>query len=160
MSGRDDLEELHALAASISEDAHGWRAHRRQRAHATAQARAQAELIAPINRRKRHRWIAGSVVGVLVVVGAALVITHQPAAPAAKPSLTIVTVRHEPADVRVGQTAAVELTAQGRSANVFACEGLYDSEQMGSIPGQEGLAWRAGYLAACSHAASADGNAG
>jgi len=151
MTGRDDLNELHALAASISEDAHGWRAHRRQRALSAAQARIEAEAIAPVKRRKRHRWVAGAVVGVLALTAVVLVVTHKPARPASQPKRTIVTARHVPPPVRAGQAAAIQLADQGLTANIFACQSWYESQQLGDVPGQQTAAWRAGYLSACAH---------
>jgi hypothetical protein len=160
MTGRDDLEELHALAASISEDAHGWRAQRRQRARTAVLARVEADAVAPIKRRKRHRWVAAAAVGVVAITAAVLVISHRPGPPAARPHRTILTERHLPGDVRVGHQAALQLSSQGRGINVFACEGLYDSERMAEVAGQQSATWRAGYLAACSHAGTPDAKGG
>jgi hypothetical protein len=149
---RDDLNELQALAASISEEAHGWRAHRRQRAVAHAQKRAAEEIEAPGRRRRRHRLIASASVGVIAVAATVLVVTHHPSQPAPAPKRTIVTVRHLPAPVRAGQEAALQLTQQGRIPNIFACQSLYESQRLAAVPGQQGGGWRMDYLDACAHA--------
>jgi hypothetical protein len=146
---RDDLNELHALAASISEERHGWRAHRRARAEAAARRRAEAEAKAPGRRRRRHRWIAGVAVAVVAIAGTVLIVVHLPGKPAPKPKRTVVHVHNLPTSVRVGQNAAARLSQQGLPPNIFACQGLYESEHMAAVPGQQGAAWRADYLQAC-----------
>jgi cytochrome c-type biogenesis protein CcmH/NrfG len=150
MTGRNDLDELQALAASIAEDTHGWRAHRRGRAHAAARRRLEAEMVAPVKRRRRHRWLAAGTVALVAVVATFLVVTHKPSQPAPAQKRTIVTVRHMPSQVRVGQDAAIALHQLGRDANVFACEGWYESQHLASVPSQAASTWRAGYLQACA----------
>lgn len=156
MTGRSELDELHALAASISHEAKGWRAHRRQRSQAAARRRAEAEMAAPIKRRKRHRLLAGLMVGVVAVTAAVLVITHKPAPPAPAPQRTSVVVRHLPAAVRAGRTAGIQLASQGRTPNIFACQNAYAAGGLGDVPAQQTATWRADYLAACADATGAD----
>ncbi|MBV9487287.1 MAG: hypothetical protein JO246_14665 [Frankiaceae bacterium] len=146
---REDLEELHALAASISAEHRGWRAHRRARADEAARRRAEAEALAPIKRRRRHRWVAFVAVALIAAVGGVLIVMHLPGKPAPKPKRTVVHVHHLPSSTRVGQYAATRLAQQGVPPNVFACQGLYESEQMATVPGQQGAQWRADYLQAC-----------
>jgi hypothetical protein len=157
---RDDLDELHALAASISDEAHGWRAHRRQRAAAHAQARAEEERIAPGRRHRRHQRIAFGLIGLFAAGAAAFVLTHRPGHAAPPPKRTIITIHHQPRPVQVGQAAAVQLGLQGRTADIFACQLYYDSQHLAAVPGQDTQAWRADYLAACSTITSTDPSGG
>lgn len=152
MTGRDDLDELHALAASIADEAHGWRAHRRKRAHDAAQARVEAEMVAPIRRRRLHRWIAGAAVVVVVLVAAGYLVTHRAGRPATAPTRDVVAARHAPSEVKAGQAAAVQLQSLGRLPNLFSCQGWYDEQRLAAVPGQATSAWRAGYLRACADA--------
>lgn len=150
MTGRDDLNELHALAESIAEEAHGWRAHRRTRSYAAARRRLEAEMVAPVKRRRRHRWVAVGFVAVIVVVAVLFVVTHKPSKPAPAQQRTLVTVRHLPPEVRLGQDAAIALHKLGRSANIFSCEAWYETQQLAQVPAQATSTWRAGYLNACA----------
>jgi ferric-dicitrate binding protein FerR (iron transport regulator) len=150
MTGRDDLDELHALAASISENTHGWRAHRKVRAQAASERRLEAAMVAPVKRRRSHRWIAAIGVCVVVVCAVLLVTTYHPAKPAPAPSRTAGTVKRETPEARIGHQAGVELASQGRLPNEFACQGWYDDRSLGSVPQQRSASWVAGYLAACS----------
>jgi hypothetical protein len=149
---RDDLEELHALAASISDDRRGWRAHRREKAEAAARRRLQAEMLKPIKRRRQHRWVAGAVVALLVSAGVVLIVIHLPGRSAPAPKRTILQVNHLSAAERAGQNAAVHLVQLGQPPNVFACQQLYDTQHMGSVFGQQGQAWHDDYLNACINA--------
>jgi hypothetical protein len=159
MTGRDDLDELQALAASISEETQGWRAHRRQRAVAAAQARNEAVLVAPVKRRKKHRWIAASVVSVIVLIGAGLAVVFWPN-PSKTPRLHVAPQVKTASYVRIGRRAAAEIVAQGRIANLFSCESIFDTERLGFALHHQSAAWRTGYLTACSNAATANGGNG
>lgn len=152
MTGRTDLDELHALAASISENTDGWRAHRKVRANAAAQRRLEAEMVAPVKRRRSHRWIASAAVGVVALCAVLLVVTHHPAAPAQAPTRTAEIVKHESPEARIGHQAGIAIAQQGRLPNEFACQAWYDDQSLGNVPQQRSATWVAGYLAACSAA--------
>jgi hypothetical protein len=146
---RDDLTELQELASSIADERRGWRAKRRAKSSAAARRRLEAEMHEPVKRRRRHRWVAGLVVSAMVVAGAVLIVVRLPGKAAPKPLRTTVVVNHLPGAVKVGQAAAARLTGLGQVPNIFACQSLYDTEDMGSVAGQGGSAWRADYLQAC-----------
>jgi hypothetical protein len=150
MTGRNDLDELHALAASIAEETHGWRAHRRVRAQAAEQRRVEAAMVAPVKRRRSHRWIAAGAVGVAVLCAALVVVMHHPAKPATPPGRTADVGKQESSQVRLGHQAGIAISSQGRLPNEFACQGWYDAQSLASVPQQRALAWVTGYLAACS----------
>jgi hypothetical protein len=159
MSGRDDLDELHALAASISEDAKGWRAHRRQRAHTAAQAKVEAELVAPVKRRNRHRLVAAGVLGVIVLVGIGLIVVFWPKAHVAPHHRAVVTTITSP-EVLAGRQAALQIASQGRIPDVFSCEGMYASAGSAASSASHSAAWRAGYLQACLRTGRGDAGDG
>jgi hypothetical protein len=158
---RDDLDELQALAASISEESTGWRERRRHRAITAAQARTEAVLVAPVKRRRKHRWIAAAIVASLVIAGGVVGLFFLPtktAAPAATPPAPV--SRQAPTYVKAGRQGASELSSQGQIPNEFACQRLYGTEQLASVPGQQTAQWQAGYVATCSGSVSADGGTG
>jgi hypothetical protein len=155
MTGRDDLGELHALAAEISDDAHGWRAHRRHRALERAEKRSFEASVAPVMRRKRHRAVAGAVVVLVAaaLVGAGLEI-HRSSHHHAPPTKSVTQVPgYQLADIRAGRQAAQELSSQGRIANVFSCEAWFDAHHLVVASGQSMSGFHAGFLHACTNAA-------
>lgn len=155
MTGRDDLGELQALAAEISDEAHGWRAHRRHRALDRAEKRLREQAAAPLKRRKRHRMLAGAVVGVIAIglVGAGVEI-HRSTHHHTPPAKSVKNVPgHQLADIRAGRQAAQDLSSQGRAANVFSCEAWFDTHNVVVGPGQSWSGFHAGFLHACTNAA-------
>jgi len=156
MTGKHDRSELHALATAISEEAHGRRAHRRQRALKHAELRRYEATHAPVKRRNRHRAIAGSVVVLFAVglAGTGIEIyrgSHHHVPPAK--SVTNVPGVALP-DIRAGRQAAQDITSQGTFPNVFSCQAWYDSHQLVIAPGESPVGFHAGFIHACTNAAS------
>jgi hypothetical protein len=163
MTGRDDLGELHALAAAISEDAHGKRKQRHERAELRAQRRIEAELLHPGRRRRRHRIVAGSVVFVvaigLLVAGVQIHHhAHSHRAQLAPVSETVPAIQLP--DVRAGRQAAADIASQGRATDVFSCQQWFDSHGFGTDPTTSALGWHAEFMKVCTNAASAVGSDG
>jgi hypothetical protein len=157
MTSRDDLGELHALAEAISQDAHGWRRQRRERAVLRAERRREAELLAPGRRRKRHRRVAAAAV---MLVAIALVITgltirHQSHRHVARlPSIAETVPAYQLADVRAGREAAAAIAAQGRASDVFSCQQWFDSHGFATDPTAVGAGWHEEFMKACLSASS------
>lgn len=150
MARHDDLAELHALAASIAQDADGWRARHRRRAADVAELRAGATVTAPVRRHRRHRLVAGAVLGVAAAAAAAAVAL---AGPAARPPVAHAARAADPAPAgsRLGRQAAMTLVQQGRNPDPFACEVLFD--QLHLAPTNQAAAFRSDYLTACADGA-------
>jgi hypothetical protein len=154
MTGRDDLDELHSLAASISEDAHGIRQRRRRRSVERAQARALEDLTAPVKHRFRRRVILAAALLVLVlgvvtvaVVRQQLVQPRTPPRPAPRTA-----TRTLPPYEQTGRQAAADIARQGRSADVFSCQAWYDQHDLAATPADQAAAWHAGFITACTDA--------
>jgi hypothetical protein len=163
MTGRDDLRELHELAAAISDDAHGKRAQRRARALLREQRRAEAELLAPGRRRRQHRLIAGAVVGAVAIgLGIAGVQVHNDAHHH-RPRLASVAETvpaYQLASVRAGRQAAADIAAQGRAADLFSCQQWFDSHGLASQLATLPPGWHDEFIKACTNAASTVGSDG
>ena len=96
MTGREDLSELQALAEEISDAKHGRRTNRRDRALERAEKRLHDAARAPIKRRRRHRVLAGSFVGLvaLSLVGVGIEI-HRSSYHHTPPAKSVTNVRSE-----------------------------------------------------------------
>jgi hypothetical protein len=160
LTARDDLDELQALAESISEHASTWRERRQQRHHAAATARLEARLAAPVRRRVRHRRLTAAAVAVVLLVTAGVLFAMRPSGAPPPPRRHAPLAANTPDDVVVGRAAARELLSRGLAPSVFSCQSLYDTDGLGTVPGQQGGTWRAGYLAACSGAVGAASDSG
>jgi hypothetical protein len=156
MTGRSELDELNALAESISADAKGWRERRRDRISEHRSRRFLAESQAPRLRRWRHRLMA---IGALLVVGIGFgtwgVISHQEnKVPHTTPPTPVTSVPgYSLPFVKAGRVAAKGLASKGLAPNEFACEGWYESNQLGNLPGQAGPTWHAAFLHYCETSA-------
>jgi hypothetical protein len=162
MTTRPELEELNALAASISAEATGWRERRRRWSAAHRERRFLAESLAPGRRRRRHRMMAAAaVIAIGVGFGAWGVVSHYanqvPKAKAIKP----VTATHgyDLPWVSAGRHAAQGLAAQGRAANPYSCQSWYDANHFSFVGGETGDPWHDGFIRACASTANgADGS--
>jgi hypothetical protein len=155
MTGRDDLDELKALAAAISDDKHGWRAHRRHRAIDRAERRLREEAAKPLKRRKRHRAIAGAFVALVAVgLAGAGVEVYRSSHHHTPPAKSVQNVPgHQLADIQAGRQASQDIAAAGMLANVFSCESWFESHHIVVAPGQSWNGFHAGFLHACTNAA-------
>ncbi len=157
MADRDGLDELHSLAEAISQDAHGWRQHRRERALARAHQRLEAQMLAPTKRRGRHRMLAASVV---VVFAAALAIAglqirqHARHHPPPLPSIADTVPGYQLPDVRAGREAAAALAAEGRASDVFSCQQWFDSHGFGTNPTTSSIGWHEVFMRSCLNTSS------
>ena len=148
MPARDDLEELHALAATIADDVSEYRQQRKERTDDLIRSRTETVMTAPVRRRRRHRGVAAASVGVLVLgAGIALAVVgqsqHQP--PAHHP----VTNQPEAGTPQAGGYAAGQsLTSAGRSADVFACLAAASTATRAAPP-NEAASIRSAYISAC-----------
>jgi hypothetical protein len=106
-------------------------------------------MVAPVKRRKRHRWIAVAGVVAVAVVAMVVVVIHRPGSPAPAQHHARA-ARDVPAQVRVGHAAATALHQLGRTANVFSCQSWYEWQQLAAVPAQRTTTWHAGYLQACA----------
>jgi hypothetical protein len=163
MTGRDDLDELQVLAATISDDARGWRRHRRERVALRREGRTLAELTAPARRRKKHRIVAA--VGV-VAIAAGLVVAglqirhHARSHPPHLPSVSGTVPGSGLPDVRAGRQAAADINAEGRVTDVFSCQQWFDSQGYDSDVLAVAAGWHEGFMRVCMNAPSRTGSDG
>jgi hypothetical protein len=152
MTGRSELDELNALAESISADAKGWRERRRERSAEHRERRFHSESQAPRLRRWRHRLFAITAV-LLIGVGFGTwgVISHQEnKVPKAAPPKPVTSVPgYSLPYVKAGRVAAEKLTSQGLTLNEFDCEGWYETNRLGDVAGQAGPVWHEGFMRSC-----------
>lgn len=152
MTGRPELDELQTLAESISAEAKGLRAYRRRRTLEHRERRFRAESESPKRQRRRHRMAAA---GVLFLLGIGFgtwgIVVHAENKVAKSTPPTPVTSIHGYSlpYVSAGRRAAEGLAAQGRAANIFDCQSWYDMYRLGTVDGQAGPAWHAGFMRAC-----------
>lgn len=152
MTGRSELDELNALAESISADAKSWRERRRDRHAEARERRFRAEGQAPRVRRWRHRLITIAALA-LIGIGFATwgVISHQEnKVPHTAPPKPVTSIPgYSLSYVKAGRNAARSLAVQGLSPNTFDCEGWYETNKLDTIDGQAGPVWHQGFMRSC-----------
>jgi hypothetical protein len=152
MTGRSEIDELQALAESISAEAKGWRAHRRRKTLEHRDRQFEVVSQAPRRRRWRHRLVAIGVVLVIAIgFGTWGIVAHQEnKVPKAVPPKPVTSVPgYSLPYVKAGRLAAETLAGQGRSPNQFDCEAYYESNELGATSGQAASLWHDGFMHSC-----------